>query len=73
LLIQLFGTPNQVEMAKRFASEFAQNQSASLDALLFDLRDSLRAELQLEPFESQITHLRIDRTQDHNAFNRTRG
>lgn len=58
--IQLFGTPKQVEMAKRFADEFAKNRSASLDELLFDLRETLRAELQLEPVESQIKYLRIN-------------
>jgi hypothetical protein len=57
--IQLFGTPNQVEMAQRFADEFAESRTASLDELLFGLRDTLRAELQLEKVESQIKYLRI--------------
>ena len=57
--IQLLGTPKQVEMAKRFAIDFAQNRTASLDELLFDLRATLRAELDLEIVESQIQFLRI--------------
>jgi hypothetical protein len=70
--IQLFGTPKQVEMAKRFATEFAENQSASLDDLLFNLRDTLRVELRLEPVESQIKYLRINQTQHNKGMNRTR-
>ena len=46
-------------MAKRFAIDFAQNRTASLDELLFDLRATLRAELDLEIVESQIQFLRI--------------
>lgn len=57
--IQLFGTPKQVEMARRFAEEFAKNRSAALDSLLSDLRESLRTELQLESVAAGIMHLRI--------------
>jgi hypothetical protein len=58
--IQLFGTPEQVEKAQGFAVDFAQNHAASLDELLFDLRETLRAELQLEPVKSRLKHLRLD-------------
>ena len=58
--IQPFGTPKQVDMAKVFAEEFADHQSASLDALLFNLRETLRTELQLEPVNARIKYLRFD-------------
>jgi hypothetical protein len=70
--IQLLGTPEQVEMAKRFAEEFAENRVASLDNLLFDLRETLRAELQLEPVKSKIKYLRINQTQHNESLHRTR-
>ena len=70
--IQLFGIPKQVDMAKRFADEFAEKHTASLDELLFDLRETLRIELQLEPVESQIKYLRINRTQLKKSFEQKR-
>jgi hypothetical protein len=57
--IQLLGTPQQVRMAQTFANEMAQSSEASLNQLLADLRDSLRSELQLEPVEGKILHLRF--------------
>ncbi|OLE53393.1 MAG: hypothetical protein AUG51_13250 [Acidobacteria bacterium 13_1_20CM_3_53_8] len=66
--IQLLGTPKQVEMAKRFADDFAKNRAASFDELLFDLRETLRIELQLEPVESNIVFLRISQTQSNNPL-----
>jgi len=36
--IQLFGTPCQVDLVQRFASDFAARGGASLDELLADLR-----------------------------------
>lgn len=57
--IQLFGSPSQVEGAKVFARQFAAKQPASLDDLLSDLRQDLRSELDLEPVERDVLHLRI--------------
>jgi len=57
--IQLFGTPRQVKMAIDFAKTMEKDNSASADDLLFDLRRSLRAELQLEPVDANITYLRF--------------
>ena len=57
--IQLFGTPQQVALAKEFAVGFAQAGTHTLDPLLNDLRDSLRAELDLEPVSVGITYLRM--------------
>ena len=57
--IQLFGTPQQVALAKEFAVGFAQAGTHTLDPLMNDLRDSLRAELDLEPVSVGITYLRM--------------
>jgi hypothetical protein len=62
--IQLFGTPHQVELVQRFASDFAAKGGASLDALLRDLRTDLRAEFNLEVVPENIVHLRITYDKD---------
>lgn len=58
--IQLFGTPQQIKLAIKFADEMSQKSVASLDELLFQLREDLRAELQLEKVSSNIVHLRFE-------------
>jgi hypothetical protein len=61
--VQLLGSPTQVAMARAFASTMAKNSEASLDDLLFDLRTSLRDELQLEAVDESILFLRfVDKT-----------
>jgi hypothetical protein len=57
--IQLFGTPRQVALAQEFALGFALAGTHSLDPLMNDLRNSLRAELDLEPVTEGIKYLRI--------------
>lgn len=56
--IQLFGTQNQITLAQAFSEEFASKGAASLDQLLWDLRQELRKELALETIEGRIVHLR---------------
>jgi hypothetical protein len=58
--IQLLGSPSQVKMASEFANEISQNGGASLNDLLFDLRDSLRLELQLEKVNEKVIFLRFE-------------
>ena len=58
--IQLLGTKHQVELAVEFTKVFVDKKSASLDDLLQDLRDSLRAELELENIRHKLTFLRYD-------------
>lgn len=58
--IQLLGSPEQVAMAREFAFTMAQDREASLDDLLFDLRRSLRDELQIEPVRESILFLRFE-------------
>ena len=58
--IQLFGTANQVRLARGFATSFAQAGKASLDELLEELRRDLRAELQLDEVPRAMKFLRVD-------------
>ncbi len=57
--IQLLGTPSQVALAQTFAATISGSGGASLDGLLADLRQSLRAELQLEAIDNEIKFLRF--------------
>ena len=57
--IQLFGSPEQVLLARTFALDFASNGTAPLDPLLDSLRKDLRRELKLPAVENRITYLRI--------------
>ena len=58
--IQLFGTKKQVELSRKFAAEFANNCSADTMPLLYDLRDDLRKELNLDALtDTQWICLRI--------------
>jgi hypothetical protein len=56
--IQLLGSPHQVSQARQFALEMAKNHTSSLDDLIFDLRQSLRSELELEPVSEKVLFLR---------------
>ena len=47
--VQLFGSVRQVELARKFGLEFAQFGTSPTDTLLAELRDDLRAELELDP------------------------
>ena len=57
--IQLLGSPGQVALARRFAIEMASDSAASLDGLIFDLPQSLRTELELEPVKENVIYLRF--------------
>ena len=57
--IQLLGSPHQVSLAKQFAIEIARAHTSSLDDLLFDLRQSLRSELELAPVSEKVIFLRF--------------
>lgn len=58
--IQLLGTPNQITLASEFVVAFAEGGTASFDAILYDLRNSLRKELDLEPAIAPLKFLRIN-------------
>lgn len=59
--VQLFGTREQVGLAREFALGFASQGSASLDLLLGSLRRDLRSELKLAQVDEPITFLRVER------------
>ena len=57
--IQLLGSPAQVGHARRFAREMAHDSTASLDALINDLRRSLRKELHLPGVDEPVVYFRF--------------
>ena len=57
--IQLLGSPQQADLARRFALDMARHHTAPLDPLVNDLRDSLRQELQLPEVRETVTYLRF--------------
>lgn len=59
--LQLFGTPEQVRLARKFATELGTKQGASMDELLNELRDSVRRELGRKPVAGNVVWLRISR------------
>jgi hypothetical protein len=61
--IQLFGTVHQVKLAEKFSLDIAQNNHASTDGLLINLRAELRKELGLEEVNPEIVYLRLDKNQ----------
>ncbi|MFA6314013.1 MAG: hypothetical protein WCV99_16295 [Sterolibacterium sp.] len=63
--IQLLGTPTQIALAKKVATDLGTMQTANLDALLISLRDSLRRELCEKPADGKLVWLRIGRGDTH--------
>lgn len=57
--IQLLGSPKQVQLARTFALGMASSNSAPLDALINDLRQSLRVEMRLLPAGEPVVYLRF--------------
>lgn len=57
--IQLLGSAHQVALARKFALDMAKHKTAPLDPLILDLRQSLRAELELEPVSEPVAYLRF--------------
>lgn len=58
--IQLFGTEAQIRNVIAVAKALAENGSASMDDLLFSLREDLRKELRLPPITERIWCLRVE-------------
>lgn len=57
--IQLFGSAEQVQLAKSLADEVAAGGVFELDPLINDLRNSLRKELNLVPVSGNVRWLRF--------------
>lgn len=62
--VQLFGTKRQVELVRRFSIDLAKAQTAEMDDLLMELRDSLRSELNVERLDGRLLSLRVSRKKD---------
>ena len=67
--IQLFGTVEQVKLAKKLANDVEKlandvenHPDADLDPLIKNLRKSLRKELSLEPVDGNVQWLRIEKS-----------
>ena len=60
--IQLFGSDQQIDLAKKIANDISKNGSANLESLLKSLRTDLRKELQLSDNNSNIQFLRMQTT-----------
>jgi hypothetical protein len=58
------GTPGQIELAQRLVREFAERSAIDWHPLLLELRESLRTELQLDPVERTLLHLRLSGADD---------
>ena len=57
--IQLLGTKKQVELAQAVIKEMSETHEASLDELLYELKQDLRKELNLETVPYPNKYLRI--------------
>lgn len=60
-MIQLFGTLNQIDLAQKVAEEIKNNRQVSLDAILEELRNDLRSELNLERAKSKMKYIRFNK------------
>jgi len=59
--IQLYGTPHQVKMMTKLVEAFnRQELSISFDPLLEDIRNTLRAELRMEPVKGPVWWYRFN-------------
>lgn len=58
--IQLFGSVEQVMLAKKLANEVASGHEFELDVLINSLRTSLREQLELQPINGNVTWLRFN-------------
>lgn len=57
--IQLFGSMQEAELARKFIHEFSISNDASLNDLLHLLRANLRKELRLSPHTSKMAYFRF--------------
>lgn len=68
--IQLYGTPRQIELMTEIAEGFTKSNSRiSYDAILRDLRDTIRMELHLEPVSGEVRWLRFNRDSGEKTAN----
>lgn len=58
--IQLFGSPEQIDLAKKMADDVASGEKFELDPLINSLRKSLRQELSLASIDGNVRWLRFN-------------
>ncbi len=64
--IQLYGTPRQIQLMSEIVEEFKKpNNRVFYDAILTDLRDTMRKELDLEPISGNVWWLRFNRKEHY--------
>jgi hypothetical protein len=66
--LQVFGTPEQVRLAQKFAQDLGTTQHAELDDLLNELRNSLRREIGREPIAGNILWIKIGKKSDQSEL-----
>jgi hypothetical protein len=59
--IQLYGTPRQITLMGEMVEAFKRGGDVSYDALLADLRDAIRSQLELEPVVGHVWWFRFTR------------
>ena len=59
--LQLFGTPEEIRLVQKVATDMGTAQEAELDSLLNELRNGLRKELAREPVSGNVRWLRVGR------------
>lgn len=68
--LQLYGTPRQIHLMGEIVEGFKKPKNAvPYDAILADLRDTIRGELNLEPVSGSIWWLRFDRSANEKTAN----
>lgn len=66
--LQLYGTPRQIQLMTEIVEGFKKpNNVVSYDAILVDLRDTIRKELNLEPVLGPVWWLRLNREPKESA------
>lgn len=59
-IIEMFGTPKQVELSRKFTKEMAESNNSNFTELVVSLRNFVRTELGLKNLGEEINILRID-------------
>ena len=69
--LQLYGTPRQIQLMTEIVEGFKKpNNTISYDAILADLRDTIRKELELEPISGAVWWLRLNRGKKEESANK---
>ena len=69
--LQLYGTPRQIQLMTEIVEGFKKpNNTISYDAILANLRDTIRKELELEPISGAVWWLRLNRGKKEETANK---